>query len=296
MSTIGYTALHEGAAVVDLSGRGKIRVEGEDRARLLHAMTTNHVNGLADGDSLYAFFLSAQGRVMAAVYIINQGESFLIDTEAESRHRVFDHLDKFIIADDVTLADETDVTATLALEGPLAQSVAEKAGVKTYDLGGLRIICPLAEKDEVAAKLRAAGAVDATADEFHLVQLEQRKPRYGVDFDDTKIPQETQQMHAIHFSKGCYLGQEIVERVRSRGLVNRLLVPLLIDGSTIPDHDTPIVSGDKPVGKITSAAYSPKLGTIVGFGYVMAETLRTKAPLMLGESSAHVVEYLTGNC
>ena len=293
MITPGYNALHDGAALVDVSSRGKIRLFGEDRARLLHAMCTNHVNGLAVGDSLYAFFLSAQGRVMADMYIINEGESFLLDTEAETRHRVFEHLDKFIIADDVTLADATDDTATLALEGPQAQADAEKAGLKTYNLGGLRIICPIAEKEEIIVKLHAAGAVDATVEEYHLVQLEQRKPRYGVDFDDTKIPQETQQMHAIHFSKGCYLGQEIVERVRSRGLVNRLLVPLVISGSIVPEHDAHITAADKPVGKITSAAWSPRLNTIVGFGYVLGETLRVHTPLTVGESSAQVVEYFS---
>lgn len=295
MITPGYQALHEGCALVDLSRRGKIRLSGEDRARLLHAMSTNHVNGLAVGASLYAFFLSAQGRVLADVYISNEGESFLLDTEPETRQTLLDHLDKFIIADDVTLSDETGNLATLALEGPLAEAVAAQAGVATSNLGGLRIICPILEKDEIIARLHAAGVVDATAADYRLVQIEQRKPRYGVDFDATKIPQETQQMHAIHFSKGCYLGQEIVERVRSRGLVNRLLVPLLISGEIVPQHDCLITSGDKPVGKITSAAYSPTLGTIVGFGYVLAEILHTKAPLTVGESSAQAVEYLPGN-
>src|SRR5579871_2058159 len=101
--TPGHEALLNSAALVDLSPRGRIRVTGEDRARLLHAMTTNHVQQMKPGDGLYTFFLNAQGRILADSYILCFGDHFLLDTEPETRESVFQHLDHYIIADDVSL-------------------------------------------------------------------------------------------------------------------------------------------------------------------------------------------------
>src|SRR5258708_5632911 len=98
--TPGYSALQHGAAILDLSGRGRIRVTGDDRARLLHAMTTNHVQQMKPGDVLYAFFLNAQGRIQADVYLLCFDDHFLLDTEPETRAPVLGHLDRYIIADD----------------------------------------------------------------------------------------------------------------------------------------------------------------------------------------------------
>src|SRR4051794_16112399 len=101
----GYQALRESAAWIDLSGRGKIRLTGEDRARLLHAMTTNEIQKLAPGQGSYTFFLNAQGRILADANVVILEDTVLLDTEPETRERVFQHLDQFIIADDVTLED-----------------------------------------------------------------------------------------------------------------------------------------------------------------------------------------------
>ena len=113
----GYVALREHSAWLDLSARGKIRVSGEDRARLLHAMTTNHVQQLKPGDGCYAFFLNAQGRILGDVNLFCFADYFLLDTEPETRHKLYEHLDRYIIADDVTLTDETENLSTIALEG-----------------------------------------------------------------------------------------------------------------------------------------------------------------------------------
>src|SRR5580700_11069530 len=127
--TPGYEALMNSAALVDLSSRARIRVSGEDRARLLHAMTTNHVQQMKPGDGVYAFFLNAQGRILADVYILCFDDHFLLDTEPETRTIIFEHLDRFIIADDVTLDDVTDETFCLGLEGPKAEDIAALAGI-----------------------------------------------------------------------------------------------------------------------------------------------------------------------
>src|ERR1700685_2211270 len=128
-STAGHEALVAGAALLDLSGRGRICVTGEDRARLLHAMTTNHVEQMQPGDEIYVFFLNAQGRILADTYVLCFEDHFLLDTEPETRQAVFDHLDRYIIADDVTIDDETADTFAFGLEVPKTAEVAGRAGV-----------------------------------------------------------------------------------------------------------------------------------------------------------------------
>jgi tRNA-modifying protein YgfZ len=292
----GYDALREGAAWLDLSARGKIYVTGEDRARLLHSMTTNHVQQLTPGQGCYAFFLNAQGRILADVYILCQAERFLLDTEPETREFVYRHLDKYIIADDVALEDATERVATLAVEGPAAAAVmtalgapvpatanahsswqaeqqAERAGVACVSFTGLpgyRIFVPAGGKLDCIARLERAGAAAADADAARIVRLENGTPRYGEDIFDTTLPQETQLAHALHFQKGCYLGQEIVERIRSRGHVNRLLAALTIESAEVPAKGTPILAEAVQVGEIASAAFSPALGKTAALGYVRA--------------------------
>ena len=127
--TPGYEALIGSAALLDISDRGRIRVTGEDRARLLHAMTTNHVQQMNAGDGLYTFFLDAQGHILADAFLLCFEDHFLIDTGAVTRHSLAGHLDRFIIADDVTLEDITDQTFCLAVEGPKAIEAAGEAGM-----------------------------------------------------------------------------------------------------------------------------------------------------------------------
>src|SRR6185369_7572485 len=128
-ATAGYSALREHAAWLDLSGRGKIRANGEDGARLLHAMTSNQVETLQPGEGCYAFFLSAQGRILADVNVLCFEDSFLLDTEPETRTKVYEHLDRYIIVDDVTLEDETDRVATISIEGPQASAALAALGL-----------------------------------------------------------------------------------------------------------------------------------------------------------------------
>src|SRR5271154_1410050 len=126
--TPGLEALHRRAALLDLSNRGRIRVTGEDRARLLHAMTTNHVEQMKPGDGIYVFFLNAQGRIQADAVLLCFEDHFLLDTSPETRRPLFEHLDRYIIADDVALEDITEATFALGLEGPKASEVASLCG------------------------------------------------------------------------------------------------------------------------------------------------------------------------
>lgn len=279
----GYDALRNGAAWLDLSTRGKIKLLGEDRARLLHAMTTNHIQQLAPGTGCYAFFLTVQGRILADVNVLCRPDHFLLDLEPETREKVYQHLDHYIIADDVTLEDATDSTATIAVEGPKSAEVLHAAGAPTPEVDyssaewgtrlvarlnstgspGFFVFAPESEKAELIAQLEAAGAVAGDAEAFNVVRLEHGKARYGEDLSERFLAQEANRPHALHFSKGCYLGQEIVERVRSRGQIHRVLMPLVLDEKQPPAPGTKLENSE-----ITSAAYSPALDKVVALAYV----------------------------
>jgi len=281
----GYDALRTRAAWIDLSARGKIKLNGEDRARLLHAMTTNHIQQLTPGTGCYAFFLNDKGRVIADANVLCRPEYFLLDVEPETREPLYQHLDRFIIADDVTLEDITDSIATVAVEGPEAADVLERAGApvpqtdySSADWGdsvvarlnstgslGFFIFAPDAAKAALIGRLEAAGAEPADAEAARVVRLEHGKPRYSEDFSERFLAQEANQPHALHFSKGCYLGQEIVERVRSRGQIHRVLKPLILDTKEPPAPGAKLQDGTT---EITSAAYSPALDKVVALAYV----------------------------
>jgi folate-binding protein YgfZ len=284
----GYEALRTSAAWLDLSARGKIKLTGEDRARLLHAMTTNHIQQLTPGAGCYAFFLNDKGRILSDANILCRPDHFLLDLEPEAREKLYQHLDHFIIADDVTLEDATAELATIAVEGPKAAAVLQAAGApipeteySTMEWGsrvvarlnstgslGFFIFVPSGEKSELVAQIEAAGAVAADAKAFRVVRLEHGKPRYGEDISERFLAQEANQPHALHFSKGCYLGQEIVERVRSRGQIHRVLKPLALDSKTPPEPGAKLQTGDTNVAEITSAVYSPALDKVVALAYV----------------------------
>lgn len=268
----GYDALRNSAAWIDLSSRGKIRVLGEDRARLLHAMTTNHVQQMKPGDTCYAYFLSAQGRILADVNILCREDDFLLDTEPEVREKVYEHLDKFIIADDVTLEDVTEQLATIAVEGPksteLAPGFPDAVPFSFTGQPGFFLFVPIADREAVIAKLERAGAVEADAEAARIVRIENGKPRYGEDLSERYLSQEANQPHALHFNKGCYLGQEIVERVRSRAQIHRRLLPFELDTDQLPAPGTKLQSDGKVAAEVTSAVYSPARLKTVGLAYV----------------------------
>jgi folate-binding protein YgfZ len=294
--TEGYHALRESAAWFDLSTRGRIRATGEDRKRLLHALTTNHVQQLEPGQGLYAFFLNAQGRVLADAVIFCAGDHLFISTEPETRQKVYEHINHFIIADDVTLEDATESSCEFAFEGPQAAERLASLGaplpdteygwtpwndvivLRTTSTGqpGFRLIAPIGKSDELRALL-ASVAPEASAGDVLAVRLEHGRPRYGDDITERYIAHETGQLHALHFQKGCYLGQEIVERVRSRGLVNRQLTPLSISGTAIPARGDKILDGVKEVGEVTSAAWSPAGNSVRALAYLRLEARNSAA-------------------
>lgn len=286
--TEGYQALRHGAAWSDLNLRGRILARGRDRVRLLHNISTNNIKKMMPGDGCYAFLLSPQGRIQADLYLYCFAEHFLIDTEADTREKVQQHIRRYIIADQVELEDVTAATGCIGVEGPAAPDLLTALGapvpagefahaawgertvaaITVTGQPGARIFCPSPEDvRELVRSLEALGARAASDEDLRTVRIENGRPRYGEDIRETSLPQETQQMHAVAFNKGCYLGQEIVERIRAMGHVNKKLMRVELGGDAVPEPGTKtVVDGNE--AEVTSAVRSPETGTVVGMAYV----------------------------
>jgi len=283
----GYAALRRGAAWLRLAARGRILARGRDRARLLHNVTTNEVKKMAPGEGCYAFLLSPQGRIQADLLLFCFEDRFLIGVEPELREKALQHIRRYIVADQVELEDVSPQTGEIGLEGPGAAAVLAALGAPAPDRDyshlawkdgviarasftgqpGFRIFRPAASAGDLIRDLESAGAKPATAEDARVVRIENGKPRYGEDIRDTTLPQETRQLHAVSFTKGCYIGQEIVERIRARGHVNRTLERIELAGADPPAPGTVIEAAGKQA-EITSSAYSPDVGRVVALAYV----------------------------
>lgn len=283
----GYEALHGGAAWLDVSARGRIVVRGRDRARLLHNITTNEVKKMAAGAGCYAFLLNPQGRIQADLLMFCFPDWLLIGVEPETREKVLQHIRRYIIADQVELEDAAAQLAEIAVEGPAAEATLNAMGAPVPAPGyahaawnsatvarvsltgqpGFRIFIPEAGKAGLIRRLEAAGAKPASPEDARTVRIENGIARYGEDIDDTCLPQETERMHAVSFTKGCYLGQEIVERIRARGSVHRKLRRIELPGTEPVARGTEVEIEGK-TATATSSVYSPRLGKAIALAYV----------------------------
>ncbi|MBN9617850.1 MAG: folate-binding protein YgfZ [Acidobacteriales bacterium 59-55] len=302
-------ALLHGAGISPLDSTGWIRVSGKDRVRWLNGMVTNSVKELQPGKGCYTFMLSAQGRIQGDAYIFAEAEAFLLEAAADRVPGLIVLLGRFIIMDKVELADESGARAGLSLSGPRAVALLEQIGLSAALLGELEIQTvswnsaditlihahsPLVPRFEIwaqAATIEAlskalldAGAASCGAEAQEWLRLLEGTPRYGTDIRDRELPQETGQIRALHFTKGCYLGQEIVERIRSRGNVHRAFTAFHLEGS-LPAAGTPLEADGKPAGELTSVAAIPlagEPGETVQFalGYARREALERDLPLL----------------
>jgi tRNA-modifying protein YgfZ len=271
--TPGYHALRHSAAWLDLRSRGRILARGRDRARFLHNVTSNDIKKMTPGSVAYAFLLTPQGRIQADLWLHCREDHFLIDTEPELREKVRAHILKYKVADQVELEDVTESTAAIGVEGPEATG----AGVPITLTGqpGYRIYCAA---DEFEAVVKSLGLPAASEEDARTIRIENGKPRFGEDIRETNLVQETQQMHAVSFNKGCYLGQEIVERVRAMGHVNKKLVKIEIEGE-----------GPPSASEITSWVYSPAAGKVVALAYLKTPQAEPGTVLEIDGRAARVV-------
>jgi folate-binding protein YgfZ len=296
--TAELDALRTGAGVYDLGWRAKIIVTGPDRVRWMNGMVTNNIQDLPESQGVYCFLLNVQGRIQGDMYVYNRGEHLLIDTDVSQKERLLGIFDKYIIMDDVEVTDASERLAAIGVRGPLSQDVLKKAGAAVEGLGplqlqdrvvdGLGISVVRGEREQICAyelwmapenaapvweKLVAAGAKPIGTEALELARIAAGVPRYGQDIRERDLPQETEQNQALHFRKGCYVGQEIVERIHSRGQVHRKFTGFVFSGKT-PAPGSKLQSGGKDIGEITSVASVPARDgaqILVALGYIRRE-------------------------
>jgi len=302
--TEGYDALRHGAAWLDLNSRGRLLVRGRDRVRLLHNVTSNDVKKMTPGSGCYAFLLSPQGRIQADCSIFCFDDHLLIDTEPELREKLPQLILKYKVADQVEVEDIGQSMAAVGLEGPAAPAVLAALNapvpgepyahvpwgdLTVANLGvtgqpGFRIFGPSA----AMPAWESAGAKAATEADARLVRIENGRPRYGEDIREMTLPQETQQMQAVSFTKGCYLGQEIVERIRAQGHVNKKLVRVVVEAREPLPSGAKLTAEGKEAGEITSSVFSPQTRAVAALAYVRTPFAETGTRLQAGEFSARI--------
>ncbi len=264
-------ALRTGAGVYDGSRRARLRITGEDRVRWLNGMVTNTVRDLRPGELNYTFLLNAQGRIQGDGEVYALPGALLLATDRAQVERLRAHLDHFIIMDDVELTVEADMTA-VGLAGPNAATVLSRVapGLTPPEPGRCvrhddqliaceqpdtyTLWCADAAAPGLWSRLTAAGAVPCGLEAVEALRILSGVPRYGADIHDKSLAQETGQARALNFNKGCYLGQEIVERVRSRATVHRALRVFALAGAVPQPGAALFAPGkpDTPVGELTS--------------------------------------------
>jgi folate-binding protein YgfZ len=315
-----YRAARASLTLIDKNYRAYLRFSGPDRARFLNAVLTNNIKDLTAGTGVVSLFLNPQGRIQAEIETYATSESLFGVSYAMIRETLVAALDKYIIMDDVTLTDETELYGTVALEGPHAAELVKK--LSSVDLANLRelefretsvtgISCGLTKRspggvasaDLLAARADLPHLWGALQDEvstaggqamgyraLNALRLEQGIPWFGYDFGEKQIPHEAglQDSH-ISYTKGCYTGQEIVERVRSRGQVNRVRVLLKFDGAEVPAGGAALLAEGKEAGYITRSAYSPLLQAPIAMGYVRRENSAAGSELGFTAAKAIVI-------
>jgi folate-binding protein YgfZ len=327
-----YTAVRDGGAgLFDLSARGRIRVSGSEATMFLNGLITNDMKTLAENHWMPAVFPNVQGRLLAVVRIARVGEEaagkgtspvFLIDTEATTHRKVLEIIQRFTLAGDFRVSDLTNQTVLLSVQGKAATEIVSKVfnasiaalphdGSTDVNWNGPKVnvtrashtaengfdIC--VESEHAAASWEAlvsAGARPVGYDALEILRVEAGVAKFGRDMDETNVVTETNLDDAVSFTKGCYLGQEIIVRIKHRGHVAKKLRGLLFDtDEEIATGATITGDGEKEIGRVTSALVSPKLEKAIGLGFVRFEYTapETKVVVVTGENKveARITEF-----
>lgn len=296
-----YSAVRDdGAGLIDLSSRGRILVSGSEAVMFLNGLITNDMKTLAVNSWMPAAFANVQGRLLAAVRIIHRADGFLIDTEDATRETVIKLLDRFTLAGDFHLKDSTDQTAMFSVQGSRAPEIisrvfgeeaanAERQKTVNAQLGDTTVTVIRATHTAEdgfdlfidannGAKFRdalvAAGAAPISNETFETLRIEAGVPLYGIDMDENNVVTETNMDDAVSFTKGCYLGQEIIVRIKHRGHVAKRLTGVVLDDSTPVPRNSKIMSSEgKEIGRVTSSTFSPRQDRAIALGYLKYDYL-----------------------
>jgi folate-binding protein YgfZ len=292
-----WRALRTAAGVFDLGWRAKMILTGQDRVRWLNGMVTNNVRDLARDRGCYNFLLNAQGRILGDMLAWNLGDCVLVDTDTAQLPALLETFEKFIIMDDVEVTAAGQKLTAIGVRGPKAEAVLRAAGFEFPDLEPLQLHDTVrgqagvsvvrgefAETYEVWMSpsnapgvwdgLVTAGAALVGTEALETQRILDGIPRYGQDIRQRDLPQETEQYRALNFSKGCYVGQEIVERIRSRGQVHRTFTGFIIEEGA-PEPGAHLQAGGRDVAELTSVRAIPAFDSgepvTVALGYARRE-------------------------
>jgi folate-binding protein YgfZ len=314
-----YWFAHESVALIDKNYRAYFSFAGPDRVRYLNAILTNNIKDLAVSRGIPSLLLNAQGHILAEIETYAHPDHLFCVSYAMIGDRLLETLDKYIIMDDVTLRDETQRHGTIALEGPAAARLAQElTGIDVNSLpelafaearvnatpctvsrrspgefAGAEFLCERQHLEALwqtlSGKARGSGGGPLGYTALSTLRLEQAIPWFGYDFNEKQIPHEAALENShLSFTKGCYTGQEIVERVRSRGHVNWRRVNLIFSGESVPSAGEPLTSAGAEAGHITRAAFSPSRNHTIGMGYVRRENSSPGSQLQWREGNATV--------
>ncbi len=311
---VEFTALRHSCAVYDLGYRAKLSITGGDRVRWLNGMVTNNIRDLAVDRGVYAFLLNPQGRILGDLYAFNRGESIRVDTDCSQMEKMLATFDHYIIMDDVEVSNISDQLTALGISGPKSGDVLKSAGFSLPEMAELQMLsvswegvdCTVVRADDkqfpayeiwvppahvkvLWDALVRAGAAAAGFEALEIQRIVSGVPLYGVDIRERDLPQETEQERALNFNKGCYVGQEIVERIRSRGAVHRKFTGFLTEAPVAPGAR--IVAGEKEAGEITSATSVTIAGSErnVAVGYIRREVGAPGREVVIGGIKGTVV-------
>jgi folate-binding protein YgfZ len=266
----GYQAVHAGGAVVRRTDRRVLAISGADRAAWLQGLITNDVGNLAPGESRYAAWLTPQGRMITDLNVVASGDRLLLDVPAALAASLRERLDGLIFAEDVQVTDESGRVLVWTV---VNEAMADVVG------------------ETLPAEFKRLPEIDL--DTFDVIRIERGVPKFLADMTEDTIPLEAGiEDRAISFTKGCYVGQEIIVRVTHRGggRVAKKLVRWHADDSAsiVPLHGAPIVSFEKPIGRVTSAAFSPSMGKVVGLGYVHRDFAEPGSEIIIVWNDAYI--------
>jgi folate-binding protein YgfZ len=308
-----YAAVREaGAGLIDLSPRGRLLVSGTEAIQFLNGLITNDMKTLAENSWMAAAFPNVQGRLIASVRVARlhdevtekkSSPAFLIDTEAATHDRVLKNIERFTLAGDFRVTDITSQSATLSLQGTRASEIAGKVfGPQVSSLGskqlaqiagqegssvglivlrathtgadGFDIIVDAARAISLWNDLKTAGAQPIGYDALETLRIEAGIPRHGVDMDETNVVTEALFDDTVSYTKGCYLGQEIIARIKYRGHVAKRLSGLVFDQKAELEPGAAVESeAGKEIGRLTSVTYSPRLDRTIALGYLKYDYL-----------------------
>lgn len=310
-----YNAAHQSAALILRSSQSTIALTGADRATFLHALLTNDVTSLGAGQGTYAAYLTPQGRMISDMRVIETGARMLLNVERGIAAQLAERLDKLVFSEDVQV-NQADDLVVFGVHGPSAARMIQNAtGISVVELAnqydnitarsltivrddglgvqGYDLYVPAGDSEAVRARLIEAGAVEASEETVETLRIEAGRPRFGVDMGTDTIPLEAGlESRAISFTKGCYVGQEVIVRVmhRGHGRVARRLVSILLTNGKVPAAGDAIQSGERAVGEITSATASPRLGAPLALGYVQRDYAAAGTELVVNGLQARVYQ------